>query len=48
MGLYRRYIKKSFKLGMIALEKEPIENVWVRIKEQTSMGDTVVGVCYTT
>lgn len=41
MGLYRRYIKKSFKLGMMGLEKELIENIWVRIKEQTS-----VGVCY--
>lgn len=45
MGLYRRYIKKSFKLGMMGLKKEPTENLWVGIKKQISMGAIIVGVC---
>lgn len=26
--------------------EEPAESLWMRIKEQNSMGDIVVGVCY--
>ncbi|PKU47853.1 mast stem cell growth factor receptor kit [Limosa lapponica baueri] len=28
------------------MDEEPTERLWVRIKEQTSMGDTVVAFCY--
>jgi len=28
------------------VDEEPTKSFWVRIKEQTSMGDIVVGVCY--
>lgn len=29
----------------LEVNDEPVKNLWVRIKEQTSEGDTVVGVC---
>lgn len=32
--------------ALLMMDEEPAEDLWVRIKEQTSMGDTVVGVCY--
>lgn len=28
------------------VDEEPTKSFWVRIKDQTSMGSTVVGVCY--
>lgn len=45
MWLYRRYIKKSFKLGMMGMETVLIGNLGVKIKERTSLGGIVVCVC---
>lgn len=45
MWLYRRYIKKSCKLGMMEMEMELIGNLGVKIKERTSLGGIVVCVC---
>lgn len=30
----------------LRMGEEPAESLWMRIKEQNSMGDIVVGVCY--
>lgn len=32
--------------ALLKMNEESTESLCVRIKEQTSMGDTVVGVCY--
>lgn len=43
MGMYKRYrraLKREWYAG-----KRALENLWLRIKEQTSVGDTAVGIC---
>lgn len=46
-GRFAHYVSVHLCMELcLGMEKDPMESLWVRIKEKTGKGDSIVGVCY--
>ena len=47
-GVVALYVRAQLECMELCLQmdKDPVESLWVRIKERTGQGDIIVGVCY--